>query len=676
LKQKATIEVAATAQAAKPVTPKSKVRYDKKAESEFFVDNSALAGFTTERILYMAIRELIENSLDSCETAHILPRISLSLKMLDPANDLWTITCEDNGIGVPLDKVPVAVCSFLTSGKYVEKQQRGLFGVGLKMIAAFSTKDTSHPLKVWSKSIEENSEYYFELRTDISTNKPIVLAKKAVKGDEARIAGESGFRIEAVLRARLSPITRNNIKNKINDYISQTSVVNPYAICEYETDEGKVTFERRTEVMPQPAKEVLPHPADMDLQTLKKAVLNFMNQKTTLQGVLSASFQKMSNEKAKHIIAKAELETKPADKYTEHELIRVVNVCKQTSFQQANTDHLSPIGEEILTAGMTSEYTIVTTREIVPAAEGSENNSEVQRPQISVKMLKPSLTAYSSRTCVINNRPTIVECGIAYGGDIPSFKLYRFANKIPLLYDEGSDVAREVVSEVEINKMGVTKKEVKEQFANPDVKSDRAVELLPLHIFFHICSTKIPYKTAGKESIASEGDLKKYMKYCLSDLYRKVSAQIRKELRMKEAASRLNLYKYYIPLIVSAISDSIKVDSTKLEQAFTELAEKHVKGEITGTEVIEEKEDEITGKRLEEEAEEAAEIDGEMIKPDREQIALNAARKKGKMSKARSKKKEKVAIPETLRKDADKKGQRTLDTMIDDKPSKKRRKSK
>ena len=166
------------------------------------------------------------------------------------------------------------------------------------------------------------------------------------------------------------------------------------------------------------------------------------------------------------------------------------------------------------------------------------------------------------------------------------------------------------------------------------------------------------------------------MTFCLSDLYRKVSAQIRKELRMKEAASRLNLYKYYIPLIVSAISESIKVDSTKLEQAFTELAEKHVKGEITGTEVIEEKEDEITGKRLEEEAEEAAEIDGEMIKPDREQIALNAARKKGKMSKARSKKKEKVAIPETLRKDADKKGQRTLDTVIDDKPSKKERKSK
>jgi DNA topoisomerase VI subunit B len=642
LNPKATVEVAATQ--SKPAVPKGKVRYDKKAESEFFVDNSALAGFTTERILYMAVRELIENSLDSCETDHILPRISLSLKLLDVSNDLWMITCQDNGIGIPSDKVPIAVCSFLTSGKYVEKQQRGLFGVGLKMIAAFSTKDTIHPLKVWSKSIEDGLEYYFALRTDISTNKPIVLAKKLIKSEESEIEADSGFKVEAVLHAKLSPITRNNIKNKINEYISQTSIVNPYAIIEYETDEGKVRFERRTEVMPQPAKEVLPHPADMDLQTLKKAIMNFMNQKTTLQGILSTSFQKMSSEKAKEIIAKAGVENKPADKYNENELIEIVKVCKYINFQQANTDHLSPIGEQILTTGMTSEYTIITTKETVPK---QASTTEIQRPQITAKILKPALVAYASRTCVINNRPTIVECGIAYGGDIPSFKLYRFANKIPLLYDEGSDVAREVVSEVEINKMGITKKEAKAQFSNGEIKSDRAVELLPIHTFFHICSTKIPYKTAGKESIASEGELKKHMKYCLSELYRKVSAQIRKELRMKEAQGRLNLYKYYIPLVVSAISESIRLDAAKLEHAFSELAEKHVKGEITGGRV-EEKEDRITGERLEEEAEESLEVNGEVVKPEKEQVAINAARRKGKLTKPRTKEEK---IPETLRKD-------------------------
>ena len=668
LKQKATVEVAAAQ--SKPAVLKGKVRYDKKAESEFFVDNSALAGFTTERILYMAVRELIENSLDSCETDHILPKISLSLKLLDASNDLWMITCQDNGIGIPSDKVPIAVCSFLTSGKYVEKQQRGLFGVGLKMIAAFSTKDTIHPLKVWSKSIEEGVEYHFALRTDISTNKPIVLAKKVTKGEESEIGDDSGFKVEAVLHAKLSPITRNNIKNKINEYISQTSIVNPYAIIEYETDEGKVRFERRTEVMPQPAKEVLPHPADMDLQTLKKAIMNFMNQKTTLQGILSASFQKMSSEKAKEIISKAEVENKPADKYTENELIEIVKVCKYINFQQANTDHLSPIGEQILTTGMTSEYTIITTRETV--SKETSTTEIQQRPQLTVKVLNPALTAYSSRTCVINNRPTVVECGIAYGGDISSFKLYRFANKIPLLYDEGSDVAREVVSEVEINKMGITKKEAKAQFTNGEIKSDRAVELLPIHTFFHICSTKIPYKTAGKESIASEGELKKHMKYCLSELYRKVSAQIRKELRMKEAQGRLNLYKYYIPLVVDAISESIRLDASKLEQSFTELAEKHVKGEITGG-VLDKKEDKITGERLEEEAEETSlEIHGEVVKPDKDkQLMMTTGRRKGKLTKSLMKKEK---IPETLRKDKKQnQAQMTLDNVSDSTKPKGRR---
>ena len=546
---------------------KTKIRYDKKAESEFFVDNSALAGFTGERILYMSVRELIENSLDSCEINHILPVIHLRLKLLDGLNDLWTISCKDNGIGIPSEKVPVAVCSFLTSGKYVEKQQRGLFGVGLKMIAAFSTKDTDHPLRVWSKS-EEESECYFDLRTDIGTNKPITLFKKNVKNVESQIEGESGFKVEAVLRAKLSPVT----KNKIYDYVSQTSIVNPYAIITFETDEGKVTFKRRTEIMPNPSREVLPHPYDMDLKTLKKAILNFMNQKTTLQGILSNSFQKMSNDKAKEIITRAGLPIKPADQYDEHELIKVVNVCKHTKFQSPNTDHLSPIGEKILTVGMTSEYSIILNKET--ANSGSQ-------AQLSAKILKPALTAYSSRICVVNNRPTIVECGIAYGGDIPSFKLFRFANKIPLLYDEGSDVAREVISEVGINKMGISKKEVKEQFSHVETKSDRTVEYLPIHIFFHICSTKIPYKTAGKESIASEGDLKKYMKSCLSDLYRKVSAQIRRELKLKEDENKLRLYKHYIPFIINAISESIKIDSKKLSIAFQNLAERYVGGELT-----------------------------------------------------------------------------------------------
>ena len=549
---------------------KAKINFSRKAESEFFVDNSDLAGFTGERILYMAIRELIENSLDSCEAERILPKIAVSLKLIDPVNDLWSISCEDNGIGIRSDKVSIAVFSFLTSGKYVEQQQRGLFGVGLKMIAAFSTKDTDHPLRVWSKSAEETSEYYFELRNDIGTNKPIVLTRRDTKPKDSVLRGGSGFRIEAVLCGRLSPVT----KYKIYDYISQTSIVNPYAAISFSTDDGKISFDRRTNIMPEPAKEVLPHPADMDLKTLKKAIANHALQKTTIQGILCNSFQKLSFDKAKEIIRNAGIEVKQADKYSEHELIKIVNICRQTKFQSPNVDHLSPIGERIFTVGMTTERAIFTRK------ENSISDDHLQ-PRISTKEMKPTLTGYSSRACIINNRPTIVECGLAYGGNLSYFKLYRFANKIPLLYDEGSDVAREVISEVELNKMGVSKKQVKEQFSGLDSRSDRAIDLLPIHIFFHICSTKIPYKTAGKESIASEGELKKYMKACLSDLYRKVSKQIRHEMHLKDAENRLKLYKYYIPLIVNAISESIDVSAENLTTSFLTLVERHLKREVS-----------------------------------------------------------------------------------------------
>src|SRR5437879_10659518 len=128
--------------------------------------------------------------------------------------------------------------------------------------------------------------------------------------------------------------------------------------------------------------------------------MNNIHKNTTLQVVLCNSFQKLSGSKTKEIISKSNVDIKTADKYDEHELIKVVNVCKQTRFHAPNTDHLSPIGEEILTAGMTSEYTIVTNR--------NETDTQLQT-RLSIKVLKPTLTAYSSRTCVVNNRPTVVE---------------------------------------------------------------------------------------------------------------------------------------------------------------------------------------------------------------------------------------------------------------------------
>jgi hypothetical protein len=152
-----------------------------------------------------------------------------------------------------------------------------------------------------------------------------------------------------------------------------------------------------------------------------------------------------------------------------------------------------------------------------------------------------------------------------------------------------------------------------------------------------------------------------------------MSAQIRKELRLKEAQGRLNLYKYYIPLVISAISESIRIDANKLEQAFTVLAEKHVKGELIGLPVVK-KEDRITGERLEEEAE-VAEIDAQVVKSNEEQqSAISNARRKVMPIKAKIIKKK---IPETLQKDKKQEQlQTTLDKTLVEDTKLKRRKSK
>ncbi len=96
--------------------------------------------------------------------------------------------------------------------------------------------------------------------------------------------------------------------------------------------------------------------------------------------------------------------------------------------------------------------------------------------------------------------------GIAYGGDIPpsGLKVYRFANRIPLLYDEGSDVVLKIVNETE--------------WSRYKIKGDP-----PLVIVSHICSTRIPYKTVGKENVADRPELRTGIKKCITIFGKKIS---------------------------------------------------------------------------------------------------------------------------------------------------------
>ena len=146
-------------------------------------------------------------------------------------------------------------------------------------------------------------------------------------------------------------------------------------------------------------------------------------------------------------------------------------------------------------------------------------------PEFVVMCVRPP-SAYSGF-------PFIVEVGLAYGGKNiqPGIKSMRFANRIPLLYDEANDVAFKMINE-EI-----------------DWKRYRIPQDAPIAIITHVCSTKVPYKTVGKEYLADRPELERELKNAIREVLRKLSTFVSKKGSMEFQKKRFNIYAKYLPLI-------------------------------------------------------------------------------------------------------------------------------
>jgi len=121
-------------------------------------------------------------------------------------------------------------------------------------------------------------------------------------------------------------------------------------------------------------------------------------------------------------------------------------------------------------------------------------------------------------------------------------KLYRFANRIPLLYDEYSDVSWKIASE-EINwrRYGLSP------------------ETDPLALFVHICSTKVPYKTVGKEYIADRPEIEHEVINGIRNVARDIAIYLSRRQRVSSEKKRLDVFERYLPIIAKYASQVAKV---------------------------------------------------------------------------------------------------------------------
>jgi DNA topoisomerase VI subunit B len=576
--------------------------FDQISPSEFFYRNRDLAGFSNPtRSLYTAVREFVENSLDACDQKGILPDVHLSIKAVDPEKPdpkPYILNVKDNGPGIESKHVPLAFGTVLYGSKFGLKQARGMFGLGATMAILYGQITTNKPVTVKSSTDGKTQDEY-ELLLDIQKNKPVILKH------QTKEVSKSGLSVSISLEGDYAKAGL-----KIRDYVYQTCLITPYATITFDDPKGeKFRYTKIIRTMPPPPTIIRPHPYGIDVETikrmsvdskfqiptvdnktmekvrselgLKKKDLNFneIMEKTkrkwstlsrpvrvvlALMSFLKMDFDKLSKIRIDDIdVANKkltywdfgesksfEIDMEPESDYYK----QLTNTVQGEMLSTFLTKRFQRVGRTtaekfVNFAGFKPEKRLgtMTNQELVQLSDSLQKYTGFLSPDPSClaplgetplekgikSFFNPDFLAVIQRgASAYSGFPFIIEMGIAYGGEIPSTgpNVYRFANRIPLLYDEGSDVVLKVVNETD--------------WGRYKVKNDP-----PLVIVSHICSTRIPYKTVGKENVADRPEIERELRLALQFLSRKLSSYMSKKGQAEMAQKRANLYSKYIPLI-------------------------------------------------------------------------------------------------------------------------------
>ena len=516
----------------------AKERYSEISVAEFFSKNRELAGFSNPtRALYQTVRELVENSLDATDGHGILPEIKVYIRELAPETEerhaIYEVTVEDNGIGVPKTVMAQAFGKVLFSSKYVIRQTRGMYGLGVKAVTLYAQTTTGRPLLVVSSQDGSEYVYYERIKIDVKRNEPVVTEE----GQVLKRSSWHGTVVSAVVEGDWG-----RAKSKIIEYMERTSVIAPYAELWLVTPEGEVYFfPRATKKMPRPPREAKPHPHGVDLEQLR-AMLQ-ATQAETLLDFLKTEFQGVGDKTAAEFLASAGLRPDLNPKTLlrkDHAKALEEFAAKLRSykgFKGPRSDYLSPLGEELIEIGLT----------------------RLLRPEWVKAVTRPARS--------YQGHPFIVEIGIAYGGAIPPSPeplLLRFANKIPLLYEEKEDVSYKVVSSIDWSRYGVQ-------------------EPYQLAVLVHIASTKVPYKGVGKESISDVPEIESEIRNGIYEVARSLRIYISRKYREELVKEKLVTLAKYIPEVARSLavlaSRSVAVDGEterRIVEVLVDNVAKHV----------------------------------------------------------------------------------------------------
>ncbi len=499
--------------------------------AEFFEKNRHLLGFDNpRRALMTAVKEAVDNALDACEEARILPEINVEIIQLEETR--FRLIVEDNGPGIIKAQLPKIFAKLLYGSKFHKlSATRGQQGIGISAAVLYGQLTTGKPAVITSKTGKNKPAIKIKLKINTQNNKPQVMGEEEVEWDV-----EHGTRIEVDLEG-----SYNKGKQSVDEYIKETAIVNPHATIIYtDPNAEQIILPRAVEQLPPEPVEIKPHPYGVELGRLIK-MLEITPSKT-LQQFLTTEFVRVGAGTAKTICENAALLPKTRPKSVSREMAEnLYKGIQKTKIIAPPTDCISPIGEEQLEKGLrkeiNAEYYCATTR-------------------------KPS---------VYRGNPFIIEVGMAYGGEQSAestVRVMRFANRVPLLYQQGACATTNAIQNTAWRNYGLQ-------------QSKNSIPTGPCTVVVHMTSVWVPFTSEAKEALAHYNEIIREIKFALQECGRKLASYVNKKKRIGMEAKKRSYIEKFIPHVAEALKEILgkDVDAKKVEDDLAEILE-HTRGEL------------------------------------------------------------------------------------------------
>src|SRR5213596_625663 len=532
--------------------------------SEFFTKNRHLLGFDNPRkALLTCVKEAVDNALDACEEAGILPDVVVKVDVVangeapTPASQAsrFRITVTDNGPGIIRQQIPRIFAKLLYGSNFHRlRMSRGQQGIGISAAGMYGQLTTGKPVQIISRTSARAPAHYFEVQIDTKKNEPLILEKKQIEWESTR-----GTQVTMEVEGRYQ-----KGRASIDEYVEQTVIANPHVKLTYFTPEGETKTHPRTyDQLPPSPREIKPHPYRIELGMLLKMLQDTKSH--WLSGFLAGDFSRVSPHLAEDICKTAGLSprTRPRDVHGQASEA-LYKAIQATKIMAPPTNCLSPIGERAILSGLYQQIK-------------GEFYTAVSRP--------PS---------VYRGNPFVIEAGLAYGrgpdqgqpdqpkeavplaegeaeqNDHELARVIRYANRVPLLYQQSACVSYKAVLDTTWRNYGVS-------------QSRGALPSGPMVIFVHMASVWVPFTSESKEAIADYDEIRKEITLAMRECGRRLGAFLRRRERAGSEYRRRNIFDLYIEEVVESCNrlKGGRLPTAKLKEQLQKIARKRTGGEKT-----------------------------------------------------------------------------------------------